>query len=446
MTAVSDSSPSLARALDDRILLLLPLLLLHSAAFRHFSFSSLLPVSAMEFLVRLLDGRTACFTLPMPVTLEHVHAHIQHLHGVPVCLQRLYSGGRLLRGRAVLPCSAAPLPLFLSLSLGLEGGKGGFGSLLRATTSQVGVRRTSDVSAMRDLRGRRVRHVEQERALEQWRARDEAKGEDERRTERAALQRRMSDLKHGRQTEQRACKWGADCKYAHSTCRRTHPQDAKAEAHDGGRSSKRRRTTGQQEDGWQAQVVHEEDMLDDLQEGFRTRTHGNGGAAHAGGSDEDGGDDAAADADVEGKEGHELREPRVQQPIPPQHHAVVDEEKASATPASVASPLSVVEAALPAAAQSASEDAHATIGASGAAGLSEAVSCAPLPPSFPSIDLSAHATVESLLCFGLPHLSAELRRHRLKAGGSLRERAERLWLMRGAGSRDALPRKLWATG
>ncbi len=50
---------------------------------------------------------------------------------------------------------------------GLAGGKGGFGSLLRSKKSTV---KTTNFGACRDLSGRRLRHVEQERALAAWHA------------------------------------------------------------------------------------------------------------------------------------------------------------------------------------------------------------------------------------------------------------------------------------
>jgi hypothetical protein len=48
---------------------------------------------------------------------------------------------------------------------GLLGGKGGFGSLLRG---QKSTKKTTNFSAMRDLSGRRIRHVENEKKLQEW--------------------------------------------------------------------------------------------------------------------------------------------------------------------------------------------------------------------------------------------------------------------------------------
>ena len=55
---------------------------------------------------------------------------------------------------------------------GVDGGKGGFGALLRIQSKLPGAKKTSDFSACRDLSGRRLRHVNNERIMQKW---DEAK-------------------------------------------------------------------------------------------------------------------------------------------------------------------------------------------------------------------------------------------------------------------------------
>lgn len=55
----------------------------------------------------------------------------------------------------------------------LRGGKGGFGSLLRAIGSQI--ERTTNREACRDLSGRRLRDVHNERRLKEWLAKQRAK-------------------------------------------------------------------------------------------------------------------------------------------------------------------------------------------------------------------------------------------------------------------------------
>ncbi|CAE7351938.1 sde2 [Symbiodinium sp. CCMP2592] len=56
-------------------------------------------------------------------------------------------------------------PCFVRISFRLLGGKGGFGSLLR---SQKGGKKTTNFDAMRDLNGRRVRHVKAVERIKEW--------------------------------------------------------------------------------------------------------------------------------------------------------------------------------------------------------------------------------------------------------------------------------------
>jgi hypothetical protein len=51
----------------------------------------------------------------------------------------------------------------------LNGGKGGFGTLLKGQSKQAGAKRTTDFGACRDLQGRRLRHVNDEIKLRKWR-------------------------------------------------------------------------------------------------------------------------------------------------------------------------------------------------------------------------------------------------------------------------------------
>lgn len=61
-------------------------------------------------------------------------------------------------------------PVVVHLSLRLRGGKGGFGSLLRGAATKAGQKKTNNFDACRDMSGRRLRHVNAEKKLEEWRA------------------------------------------------------------------------------------------------------------------------------------------------------------------------------------------------------------------------------------------------------------------------------------
>ncbi|NXC73191.1 SDE2 regulator, partial [Anhinga anhinga] len=97
--------------------------------------------------------------------------------------------GRLVNGEDVLQDGAV-----YSLEPRLCGGKGGFGSMLRALGAQI--EKTTNREACRDLSGRRLRDVNHEKAMAEWvkqQAEREAEKE-QRRLER--LQRKLAEPKH----------------------------------------------------------------------------------------------------------------------------------------------------------------------------------------------------------------------------------------------------------
>ncbi|XP_019186068.1 PREDICTED: protein SDE2 homolog isoform X1 [Ipomoea nil] len=61
-------------------------------------------------------------------------------------------------------------PVVVNVLLRLRGGKGGFGSLLRGAATKAGQKKTNNFDACRDMSGRRLRHVNAEKRLEEWKA------------------------------------------------------------------------------------------------------------------------------------------------------------------------------------------------------------------------------------------------------------------------------------
>jgi len=68
-------------------------------------------------------------------------------------------------GRPVARVKAGTVVL---VALRLDGGKGGFGSLLRGGNTRVGQKKTTNFDACRDLNGRRIRHASNEQRLAEW--------------------------------------------------------------------------------------------------------------------------------------------------------------------------------------------------------------------------------------------------------------------------------------
>ncbi|KZV26778.1 hypothetical protein F511_28695 [Dorcoceras hygrometricum] len=99
-------------------------------------------------------------TIELPETLE------LNTNGLPQ--NQVLSGGSAgLRSRT--DREAGKFPEVVHLSLRLRGGKGGFGSLLRGAATKAGQKKTNNFDACRDMSGRRLRHVNAEKKLEEWR-------------------------------------------------------------------------------------------------------------------------------------------------------------------------------------------------------------------------------------------------------------------------------------
>lgn len=118
----------------------------------------------------LMEGTVeppCCFCL---ADMRALLCPMQAQHGIPVAEQLLTTlGGRPLQaGNATLASSGLCHGSTVQLLLRLCGGKGGFGALLRGQGRDGKI--TDNFDAMRDLSGRRVRHVEAEKKLKEWEA------------------------------------------------------------------------------------------------------------------------------------------------------------------------------------------------------------------------------------------------------------------------------------
>jgi uncharacterized protein YfcZ (UPF0381/DUF406 family) len=97
----------------------------------------------------------------------HVNMNLQDSHGIPADEQLLTANGRVLSNTAsTLAAAGLQDNSNVTLLLRLCGGKGGFGALLRGQGRDGKI--TDNFDAMRDLSGRRIRHVEAEKKLQEW--------------------------------------------------------------------------------------------------------------------------------------------------------------------------------------------------------------------------------------------------------------------------------------
>jgi hypothetical protein len=142
--------------------------------------------TTQQILVRTLGGRTHVLSdLPRFSTQDdliwYIQTHIERIVSTNIILDVRTSTGRRIHGRTDAFHRREGEGTTLYCSLPVLGGKGGFGSTLRAG----GKKHVHDdnIDACRDLQGRRIRHKTAEEKLKQW---HETSGE--RRLEQVALE------------------------------------------------------------------------------------------------------------------------------------------------------------------------------------------------------------------------------------------------------------------
>ncbi|KAI9491771.1 Sde2 N-terminal domain-containing protein [Zychaea mexicana] len=93
-------------------------------------------------------------------TVRHLKQRINALTNVDVADQSFSTmGGRPLTDDHVMFENDSSSPVIFNMSLRLLGGKGGFGSMLRAQGGRMNAQKTTNFEACRDLQGRRIRTV-----------------------------------------------------------------------------------------------------------------------------------------------------------------------------------------------------------------------------------------------------------------------------------------------
>ncbi|XP_034904791.1 uncharacterized protein [Populus alba] len=124
-----------------------------------------------QIFAKLLDGKTTIlnFKTPDSCTTQSIKRKIFEITKIPIHYQRLICRGVQLNDDAIVTIPESTVYLLLRLL----GGKGGFGSLLRGAATKAGQKKTNNFDACRDMSGRRLRHVNAEKKLEEWKAEEE---------------------------------------------------------------------------------------------------------------------------------------------------------------------------------------------------------------------------------------------------------------------------------
>lgn len=121
----------------------------------------------MQIFVRGLSGRHSALEVKPWDNVATLKSCVEALEGIPALEQRLIFSGRLLRDINTVDLCGLSSGCTIQLMLPLLGGKGGFGSNLRAAGKQ---KLTDNFDACRDLQGRRIRHKTAADKLEEWQA------------------------------------------------------------------------------------------------------------------------------------------------------------------------------------------------------------------------------------------------------------------------------------
>jgi hypothetical protein len=113
-----------------------------------------------QAIITLLSGK-APICLPVnhsTTTVHELKCQLCEITSIPVQDQVLRTmGGHLLLDQDTLDQTSNLL--HISMSGRLLGGKGGFGSMLRAQGGRMNAQKTTNFEACRDLQGRRIRTV-----------------------------------------------------------------------------------------------------------------------------------------------------------------------------------------------------------------------------------------------------------------------------------------------
>ena len=101
---------------------------------------------------------------PLNNPFELLKQEILEIWGIPLESQTLYHNGKLLHNIQSLKGLASGSTIDINLKL--QGGKGGFGSLLRGQA--ISKRKITNFDASRDLQGRRIRNVKYHQKIMEW--------------------------------------------------------------------------------------------------------------------------------------------------------------------------------------------------------------------------------------------------------------------------------------
>ncbi|KAL5728870.1 hypothetical protein ACHQM5_001900 [Ranunculus cassubicifolius] len=150
-----------------------------------------------NILVKLLDGKTIAINFPNPnIQVETLKSFLYSITHIPPHHQRLISGTQDFSSQTLIPHPNESTFLTVNLLVPLLGGKGGFGSQLRRDGAK---RKTTNFDSCRDLNGRRIRYVNAEKKLQEWH--NDADGRKLEEIAENFCKNKMKDAKKSRESE-----------------------------------------------------------------------------------------------------------------------------------------------------------------------------------------------------------------------------------------------------
>uniref|UniRef100_UPI00398EB6F5 splicing regulator SDE2 isoform X2 n=1 Tax=Pristiophorus japonicus TaxID=55135 RepID=UPI00398EB6F5 len=146
-------------------------------------------VATMEICVRGSGARLSALALPARCCGLQLKQRCSQREGFPIADIYLKCNGKLVGDEEELHHGG-----IYSLEPRLVGGKGGFGSMLRALGAQI--EKTTNREACRDLSGRRLRDVNHEKAMAEWIKKQAERETDKEQRRVDRLQRKLAEPKH----------------------------------------------------------------------------------------------------------------------------------------------------------------------------------------------------------------------------------------------------------
>ncbi|XP_046751119.1 replication stress response regulator SDE2 [Diprion similis] len=134
-----------------------------------------------------ISRKTIC-SIEEGVTAEEIGQRVAQLTGLGVDDFYILHNGRLVRGTDLCEDGVA------AIVPRLPGGKGGFGSMLRAIGAQI--EKTTNREACRDLSGRRLRDINEEKRLKSWIDKQATREEEAAERKKRKLERLCAQPKH----------------------------------------------------------------------------------------------------------------------------------------------------------------------------------------------------------------------------------------------------------